>query len=147
MCMLELYCGKITGENRLSNPEKLRPSLLNSLNQLVEVFSHGHSFQTSFGSLDRLPLQPCLRSRKVYQGGRDEGHLQTVTVHSPWNMVSCTYERPYVGMQFFVKGDLCVMEIRSGITKIYINKQLAFIYLLLHMQMHQDRNFPEIHIT
>ena len=120
MCMLEFYSGKLPGEKRLSNPEKLRPSLLHNLRQLVQVFSHSHSFQTSFGSLDRLPLQPCLHSRKVYQGGRDEGHLQTVTVRSPLNIVSCIYERPYVGMHYFVKEDFCVMEIHSGIIYIYI---------------------------
>lgn len=141
MCMLELYCGKIPGEKRLSNPEKLRPSLLNNPNKPIDAFSHWHSFQTSFGSLDRLPLQPCLRSQKVYQGGRDEGHLQTVSVQSPWSRVSCTYERSYVGKQYFIKRDLCIMEIRSDITKntILINNW-PLIYLCLHMQMQQDRN-------
>lgn len=115
--MLELYCGKLPDEQRLSNPENMRPQLLNNRHQPIEVFSHCHSFQTSFGFLDRLPLQPCLRSRKVYQGGRDEGHLQTVTVQSPWNKVSCSQERPYVGLKYCINGDLCIIEIRSEITK------------------------------
>jgi hypothetical protein len=141
MCMLELYCGKVPGKQRFSNPEMLRPSPLNNQNQPIEVFSHWHSFQTSFGSLDRLPLQPCLRSRKVYQGGRDEGHLQRVTFESPWSIVSCTYERPYVGMQYCIKRDLCVMEIRSGITEEYILiSNWPLTYLCWHMQKHQERN-------
>jgi hypothetical protein len=149
MCMLELlvHCGKISGEKRLWNPGKLRPSPLNNPNRTIEVFSHCHSFRTSFRSLDRLSPQPYLRSQKVYQGGRDEGHLQTVTVQSPWSIVSCTYERPYVGMQYFIMEDLCITEISCGVTKksVVINNW-PLIYLRLHLQLHQERNHLEIYV-
>jgi hypothetical protein len=133
--MLQLYCGKLPGEKRLSKPEKLRSSLLNNLNEPIVVLSHCYSFETSFRSLDRLPLQPCLRSQKVYQGGRDEGHLQTVIVQSPWSIVSCIYERPYVGVRYFINGEICVWWKYFPILQKYfilINKW-PLIYLCLYL--------------
>jgi len=41
--------------------------------------------------LDRLALQPCSRSHEVYQGGREDGHLQSMQVGGYWKLDSCLH--------------------------------------------------------
>lgn len=125
VCLLQLYCDMVPDAQTVPNTEKLQPWLMSDRNRRIEAFRLCHSIQTSFGSLDRLSLQPCLRSRKVYQGGRDEGHLQTITVRRPWKMVSCSYEPPHI---LCTGGSLYNGNIfRNYKTTILINNKYIFI--------------------
>ena len=126
MCMLELYCGKVLGEQRLSNPQKLRPSLLNNLNQPMEVFIHWHSFETSFRfpwPLTTATLPSLTESVSRWPGWRApaNGNCPESLEHSFLYIRASMWRHGvlYKGGG----GDLCILEIRSGIRKIYnINK-------------------------